>query len=273
MRSFLPLAFALSLVLSEGTGCAAAPDTLAEGYQDMYNLNFDAAHRTFQAYERTNPSDPMGPASDGAAYLFFEFDRLKVLRSEFFADNSSFLAMKRLKADPQVKRDFEAALAHSKQLSDAMLKQHPAARVAMLADVVRVALHADYLALIERDNWNALKEVKQARLEADELVKKYPDCYDAYLAMGVENYLLSQKLAPVRLFLRLTGAQTDKQAGLVDLRMVADKGQYLKPYAKILLAIAALRDNHKAEAVSLLRGLAAQFPRNDLFQDELKKLS
>jgi hypothetical protein len=251
---------------------AASPESMAEGYQDMYNLNFSAAHKAFQAYEQANPTDPMGPVSDGAAYLFYEFEHLDVLRSEFFTSNSSFLAMKKLKADPQVKRDFEAALAHGKALSDAMLKKDPNSREALLADVVRIALHADYLALIEKDNWDALQEVKQARTLADALIQKYPDCYDAYLAEGVENYLLSQKAAPLRLFLRMTGAETDKQEGIKKLRVVAEKGHYLKPYAKILLAIAALRDDHHKEAVTLLKQLAANFPGNSLFRDELKKL-
>jgi hypothetical protein len=77
----------------------------------------------------------------------------------------------------------------------------------------------------------------------------------------------------MRLFLRMTGARTDKEAGLAKLRIVAEKGRYLKPYAKILLAIAALRGGQKDEAKRLLIELAEQFPHNDLFQTELKKLS
>ncbi len=255
------------------TNLSAASDLLTQGYSAMYNLKFDDAHRDFANYEHAEPNDPMGPVSNAAAYLFFEFDRLKILHSEFFADNQSFFSKKKPPANPQVKRDFEAALAQSKTLADTLLQKHPDDRSALLANVMRIALHADYLALIEKDNWQALTEIKQARTDADALVKKYPDCFDAYLAMGVENYLLSQKAAPVRMFLRMTGAQTSKEEGMVKLRIVAAKGEYLRPYAKILLAIAALRDGNKAEAVSLLRELAAMFPRNGLFQEELKKLT
>jgi len=262
----------LAALLASFLSLPLAADSLQAGYQDMYNLRFDSAHKAFQTYESANPADPMGPVSDAAAYLFFEFERLNVLRSEFVTDNNSFLSARRLKADPLVKHDFEAALAQSKTLSDAMLQKQPEAREAILADVLRIALHANYVAAIDKDNWQALKEIKQARNMADALVKRYPDCYDAYLAMGVENYLLSQKVAPVRFFLRLTGAETDKQQGIVKLRMVAEKGLYLKPYAKILLAIAALRDENRKEAVGLLKQLALQFPGNSLFQEEIKKL-
>jgi hypothetical protein len=266
MNKFLPL-FLACLFVSE-----LSADNLQTGYQDMYNLRFDAAHKEFQAYERASPADPMGPVSDAAAYLFFEFERLNVLRSDFLTNDKNFVSSRRLNADPAVKRDFEAALARSKTLSDAILQKQPDSRDALLANVIRIALHADYVAAIEKDNWQALTEIKQARTLADALVKRYPDCYDAYLAMGVENYLLSQKVAPVRFFLRMTGAQTDKQEGLVKLRIVADKGEYLRPYAKILLAVAALRDENRKEAVALLKQLAAQFPGNSLFQDEIQKL-
>jgi hypothetical protein len=171
-----------------------------------------------------------------------------------------------------VKRDFEASLARSKVLADALLQQQPDARRALLADVLRVALHANYLAMIQKDHWPALNEIKQARTQADALIKRYPDCFDAYVAMGVENYLLSQKAAPLRLFLRMTGAQTNKQEGITKLKLVSEKGQYLKPYAKILLAIAAIREENQKGAAGLLKQLSAQFPLNDLFRDELKKL-
>jgi len=82
--------------------------------------------------------------------------------------------------------------------------------------------------------------------------------------MGVENYLLSQKMGPVRMFLRLTGAQTDKEMGPRKLRIVAEQGHYFKPHAKILLAIAALRDKNKTLAGRLMAELTREFPRNDL---------
>ena len=244
-----------------------AAESLDQGYAAMYNLDFDGAHRVFTQWERTHPEDPLGPVSDAAAFLFFEFDRMQILRSEFLTDDRQILDGKELQPDSRTKNAFDKALERSRELSGARTEK------ALLANVLRVALHANYLALIEKRRWQALTEIKEARANADALVQNYPDCLDAYLAVGVENYLLSQKVAPVRLLLRMTGAQTDKQAGLAKLRIVAMRGHYLKPYAKILLAIAALRDGRKAEAKTLLTELAAQFPQNALFRDELKKLS
>lgn len=251
----------------------AQTNQLDDGYRAMYNLDFGDAHKAFAEFERQQPADPFGPASDAAAYLFSEFDRLKVLRSEFFSNDKSFLGAPKLKADPAIKAQFEKALSRSRGLSDEMLKQGKTPERAMFASIVCTALRADYLAMIEKENWQALNEIKDARTRAEALIAKDPSLKDGYLSVGVENYLLSQKGAPMRVFLRLTGAQTDKDVGIQKLKIVATQGHYFKPYAKILLAIAAVRDKNRAAAEQLVTELSREFPGNDLFKDEAKKLS
>jgi hypothetical protein len=254
------------------SGKATSGDLLDQGYKAMYNLAFPDAHRCFKDWERSHPRDPMGPVSDAAAYLYSEFDRLKILQSEFFVNDSAFLHRRTGTPDPVAKREFEAALRHSAQLADAILKQSPDDETALLATVFRLGLHADYTALIEKRYLASLDEVKQARTKAEYLLARHPGCYDAYLASGFENYMLSLKPAPVRWFLRIQGAQTDKNTGLAQLRLTADKGHYLKPFAKLLLAVAALRDKNEREAKQLLSDLMTQFPGNPLYREELNKI-
>jgi hypothetical protein len=76
----------------------------------------------------------------------------------------------------------------------------------------------------------------------------------------------------MRWILRMTGAQVDKEVGLKELRITAEKGHYLLPYARLLLAVAALRDKNREQARSLLEGLAREFPSNHLYARELAKL-
>jgi len=47
----------------------------------------------------------------------------------------------------------------------------------------------------------------------------------------------------VRWILQAGGAQTDRDKGVEDLRLTAERGLYLSPYARLLLAVAALRSN------------------------------
>ena len=257
-----------------GPAAPAAPQgtLLDEGYRQMYNLEFGNAHETFDRWERTHPEDPMGPVSNAAAYLFSEFDRLRILESELFSDNQSFFGMQKVSADAGVKQRFEQALIKTQQLVNRALQKSPQDGNALFADVLRLGLHADYLALIEKKYVSSLSEMKNGRTLAERLIVQHPDFYDAHLAIGVENYLLSQKPAPVRWLLRAGGAQTDKDRGIQKLRITAEKGRYLMPYARLLLAVAALRDKDTLGARQRLEWLAHEFPRNRLYQEELARL-
>jgi len=261
------------IAFGPASGSAGAGDLIDQGYKDMYNLEFDDAHRCFRDWERNHPRDPMGPVSDAAAYLYSEFDRLNILQSEFFVDNNAFYHRVTGAPDPVAKREFEAALRHTDELAEPILKQSPDDERALFATVLRLGLHADYTALIAKRYLASLKEVKEARGKAEQLLSKHPKCYDGYLAIGFENYILSLKPAPLRWLLRIDGAQTDKDTGIAKLRLTAENGHYLKPFAELLLAVAALRDKNEDEAKRLLSDLTTQFPRNQLYRQELKKIT
>lgn len=268
----IPVAIALFIPLA-CPGYQPEQTLLDEGYGQMYNSDFAAAHRSFSEWEKLHPKDPMGAVSDAAAYLFSELDRLHVLKSEFFTDDAGFVRREHsLSADPAVKRFFEQALQRARLEASAVLARSPDDENALLATVLTHGLRADFLSFIEKRNLPALSEAKQARRIAQRLLALHPECYDAYLAIGVENYLLSLRALPLRWLLRLGGAQTSKQTGVERLRMTAEKGRYLGPFARLLLAVAALRDSKTAEARRQLAWLAARFPQNVLYRDELKKL-
>lgn len=245
---------------------------LAAGYCRMYNLEFAAAHEVFREWQRLHPQDPLGPASDAAAYLFSEFDRLHILEAEFFTSDKNFQNQKQLTPDPQVKQKFDAQLEKTKTLVADRLSHDPDDADAIFARILMLALEGDYLALIEKRNFGGLRYLKQARVAAENLLKKNPSYFDAYLAIGVENYLLSLRAAPVRWILLMGGAETNKEAGMKNLRITAEKGHYLQPYARLLLAIAALRDQDRKAARNILQGLAQQFPNNRLYSRELAQI-
>ena len=69
------------------------------------------------------------------------------------------------------------------------------------------------------------------------------------------------------------GAQTDKTVGIEKMQLTAEKGHYLLPYARLLLAVADLRNHLPSRAKEKLRWLAQEFPGNRLYRQELAKLN
>jgi hypothetical protein len=245
----------------------SAPTEIERGFQSMYNLQFDQAHQDFDSWERLHPDDPMGPVSQAAGYLFAEFARLGVLESQLFVNDKKFEDRDKLSPDPKVRQEFDGAVDRGEQLADQALKQHPEDANALFAKVLALGLRSDYAALIDKQDFAALRYMKQGRILAQQLLKQKPDDYDALLALGVENYLTGIKPAPERWVLSLGGIDPNKQQGIRELQETADHGDLLKPFARLLLAVAALRDKKKEQGCDLLQQLAVEYPGNPLYRN------
>jgi hypothetical protein len=251
----------------------ARDNELYAGWLKMYDLKFDDAHRIFRDWESSHPTDPLAPCSQATAYLFSEFARLGVLESELFVNDERFTARKKLKPDARLKVEFSNEIENEERLSDALLRHSPSDERALFAKSLGWGLRADYAALIEKSNLTSLNYTRQARAYAEKVLSVNPQAYDAYLAPGVENYLLSLKPAPLRLMLKLTGSNVDREKGLEQLHKTASQGLYLEPFAKVLLAVAALRDNNRAAAQAFLEELHRRFPGNPLYSRELGEIA
>jgi len=148
----------------------------------------------------------------------------------------------------------------------------PKDRDGLFAMTLASGLQADYAALIEKKNLASLHYTKEASIWAQQLLAICNDCSDALIATGFSKYIIGSMSAPVRWLLKMGGLPGDKQAGIADLQTTAQHGHYLAPFARILLAIAYVRDKNKTGAPELLNSLRAEFPGNTLFPREIGRL-
>jgi hypothetical protein len=248
------------------------PPSLDQGFRELYDLNFAAAQQEFSAWQQANPDNPMGPVSEAAEQLFSELQRLGVLESQFYASDSAFAARKKLTPDPLARDRFSAALDRAELEARARLARNPQDRDALFAMTLATGLRADYSALIEKRNLVSLRLTRDATVWAQQLLAIDPNCYDAHLATGVSQYIVGTMSAPMRWLLRLGGVSGDKQAGITELQLTAERGRYLAPFARILLAIAYVRDKDTLRARQLLASLRDEFPGNPLFAREIARL-
>jgi hypothetical protein len=267
MHPILLFAALLLMLLLGPTAEASAPPEIEQGFQSMYNLDFQRAQQDFSTWEQLHPEDPLGPISQAAGYLFAEFARLGVLESQLFTDDKTFDTRSKLSPDPKVRQEFDAAVDKGNQLAEVARKLDPGDNNALFAQVLALGLRSDYAAMIDKQDFAALGYMKQGRILAQQLLKQKPDEYDALLAVGVENYLTGIKPAPVRWMLQLGGIKPDKEQGIRELEETAAHGDLLKPFATLLLAVAALRDKNDAQGCDLLHQLAVAYPGNPLYRN------
>ncbi len=267
------LALVFFLVLGAAQAAVVEPSaSLDRGFRRLYDLDFPGAQREFESWERVNEQNPMGPVSEAAGILFSEFNRLGVLDAQFYENDSIFAARKKYQADPEQHARFEERLNRAETLARSRLRRDPQDSDALLAMTLATGLRCDYAALIEKRNMASLHYTKQSAAWAGQLLAADPSCYDAHLAGGITRYIVGSMAAPVRWMLRLGGVPADKAGGIAELRATAAHGRLLAPFARILLAIAYVREKDVPQARGVLVSLQTDFPDNPLFGRELARL-
>lgn len=275
-RGILPLLVSLLLCTLWAPAAGAEPNApnpfLEDGFRLLYGLDFSAGHVVFSSWTQQHPEDPLGPVFDAAGLLFSEFERLGVLESQFYTNDQAFAARKQLSPDPDLQTRFDAALALAETRAQARLVRNPKDSDALFAMTLSSGLKADYAALIAKHNLASLHYTRDATQWAQQLLAVDPGCSDAHIATGFSKYVLGSMAAPVRWILRLGGVGGDKNQGMAELEITAEHGHYLAPFARILLAIAYVREKDKVRAREILASLRDQFPGNPLFAREIARL-
>ena len=261
----------LTLLLILAAQAQAATTELDQGYTNLYNANFAAARINFHNWAQSHPEDPLGPASDAAALLFTEFHRRNLIEIELFKDPTA-QPNTNTPQNPNLRTDFDSRTQQAEKLADAILAKSPKDAPALFAKMFIYGLRADYAEMLDNSELKALRNSEKGADYSDQTLQADPQLYDAHIATGFENYMLSLKPMPVRFFARLMGGQTDKAKGISELKITAQQGHYLAPFAQILLAVAELREGNKAEARAILTDLTQKFPQNPLYARQLNRI-
>ena len=260
-------------ISAEKASALTRDQLLDSGFRAMYGLDFASAGRLFGEYERAHALDPLGYAAEATCLVFSELNRLKLLEAEFETDNRKFLAKPAAPPDLEKKQLILDLSQRAQRLAEAGLRQNPGDEQSLFALALTNGILADYTALVEGGYWSSTKYGRQGDAFAKELLQHDPQFYDAYIWTGMTNYIYGSLPWPERWPAHLFGFYGDKATGIANLRLAAERGQYLKPYAKLMLSIAYLREKNKPAAAALLAELSAEFPTNFLFVTQSNRLA
>jgi hypothetical protein len=248
----------------------AVPDLMA-GFNLLYQQKFEEARQTFGAWQSQNPQDPFGEVAVAASYLFEELYRQGVLTSDFFLNEKKFLHGIDGKPDAARMGHFRDALGLARTLAKERMKASPKDPESLFALTLAAGMESDADAILEKKQLDGLKRMKEANEYAKQLLAQHPDAADAYVAPGIANYIIGSLNPGYRLALWFGGIHGDKKLGMEEVAKTAENGRYLRPFGKIMLALAARREKQNALAQKVLKELTEEFPSNDTFAAEYAK--
>lgn len=283
MRYFVRFLLAVALFLlgilplvAARTNAVATLETVSEidaAFRLMYELQFSDARERIAAWQKDHTDDPFGHAALAATYLFEELYRQGVFTSAFFLDDKLFLEGISGRPDEERRRRFLESVHSAQNLAGRRLAAKPGDAGALFILTISSGMLSDYTSLIEKRHLAALSFVREAEDYSHRLLAVDPGMQDAYVALGIANYVIGCLPGYKRFFLRIGGIKGDRARGMSQLEQAVRGGHYLQPFAKIMLALVSLREKHPDRARLLLEELSREFPTNPVFRKELDLLT
>lgn len=266
-------------IATAGTAHAQALSQSSDPFQRifarLYNYDFAGAHNLLDQQMETDPENPLVYSVRAIAHQFSEMDRLNILETDFFLDDDNMVDGQghRQKPDPALKQALLAALDQARTRALARLAVDRNDRTALFAMCMRSGVAADYTGFVERRQWKGMSLARESNRYAQQLLRLDPPVYDAYTNVGCYEYVIGNLPFFIRWFVRFENIDGNKRKGIEALELVTQHGVYYGPFARILLAVVALRDGRQEDAHTIMAQLSLEYPENTLITGELQRIT
>jgi hypothetical protein len=238
-----------------------------DGFEALFNLDYERARKDFREIARLFPDHPAGPQFLAASLWLETLYETRRLQSSLYS-SESFYSPNEDKADPKVITQFKTWTREAKKLAEARLKQNPKDVEALYFLGAIAGLKASFEEAVERRHFAALRDGSEAVDRERDVLKLDPNFHDAEITIGLYDYVLGSLPLPIKVLAGVTGAHGSKKRGLATIERVAREGHWARDDARTLLIVLYTRENRFTDALALARELAAKYPRNYLFRLE-----
>ena len=238
-----------------------------QGYQALYNLDYNAARKYFQEMVQTAPDNPVGTECLATSIWLQELNEQWELKASLYSTKS--YSEEGDKPDPQQAIDFRSFIRQTKQLSQVRLRRDPHDQEALYLLGAAEGLEAAYFAGIERKFMSALRSAQDSVEHHRALLKTAPNFHDAELTIGLYNYVVGDLPLPVKMLVSPMGVKGSKKRGLETLERVAREGHWARDLALVLLVDLYKREKRWSDSITAARDLVSRYPRNYLFKLQL----
>jgi tetratricopeptide (TPR) repeat protein len=239
----------------------------AQGYEALYNLDYNTARDYFREMIQIAPDNPVGTECLATSIWLQQLNEQWELKGSLYSNKS--YAEEDNKPDQQPGIDFRGFIRQTKQLSQARLKRDPHDQEALYLLGAAEGLEAAYFAGIERKYMSALRSAQDSVEHHRALLKTAPNFHDAELTIGLYNYVVGDLPLPVKMLVSPMGVKGSKKRGLETLERVAREGHWARDLALVLLVDLYKREKRWSDSIKVTRDLVSRYPRNYLFKLQL----
>ncbi|HJP92657.1 MAG TPA: hypothetical protein VJ875_11930 [Pyrinomonadaceae bacterium] len=266
MKSFFAILITFfSLITAAGQTERAQLDALrAEGYEALYNLDYQGARKRFQKMIDLAPDNPVGPQCYASSLWLEQLNQAWELKATLYSADAYTSEKPRI--DRRQTEEFRKWTRRAKALSEARLRKNPRDVEALYFLGAAEGLEAAYAAGVEKRFMAALRSASSSVDHHRDVLKLSPDFHDAELTIGLQNYVIGSLPLPLKMVAATMGVRGSKKRGLETLERVSREGQWARDVARVLLIDLYKREKRWDDAIKMAQGLSEKYPRNYLFK-------
>ena len=233
-------------------------------FDDIFNLDYSEAERIFRALQREYPAHPAPPLYLGAIVWVRELVRRQELDLDHFIAPGYFMKA-REPMPANLQKAFLDSVERSEALSKSILARNPADEDGQYFLASAYGIRASYLFTVEHNLKAAFSYGKQAYQIDRRLVQRDPRYCDAYMTVGLYEYIVGSIPWYIKWLASIIGYQGSKECGFQYLDIAVTRGQYVSREAGVVRSVLFVREGRSAEALRQIETLQKAFPRNYLF--------
>jgi predicted Zn-dependent protease len=237
-----------------------------EGNDALYNLDYQSARASFVRMTKMAPDHPAGYVNL-ANNLWLETLNASRRLSTSVYSSGSFYAQDAEEDEVNRKREreFNDLVRQALAVSKARLDKNPQDVEALYYNAAAQGLRAGYSVSVKRSFRKAIGDANGSVKIQKRVIKIDPNYTDAYLSIGLYEYVIDSLPFFWRTLARLAGLSGSKTRGIELLEKVVAKGKYASDDARVLLIGIYGREGKPDRALELISHLANKYPRNYLF--------
>jgi tetratricopeptide (TPR) repeat protein len=244
-----------------------------EAHTLFYNLDYDGALSRFEAVQRANPQNPMAANYVLMTLIFRELYHQDLLDTTYYA-HDSFIFAKRDVSIPEATRNRIDKLTDSiVSMCDQQIKANANNPNTYFARGYAKGMHSAFITLAFHSYVSAARQGLSSRQDSEQALRLDPNYADAKMAIGIQQFAVASLPRFLRIMIGITGVTGNKEKGLDLLRQCAADGIVNRVECRTSLALFLRHDARYAEALTVMHGLAQEYPRDYLFRLEEANLA
>jgi tetratricopeptide (TPR) repeat protein len=243
------------------------------GFADIFNLDYDKASQVFAALARDYPKHPAPPLYMACIHWLEEMLRRQDLSLNRFVAPTYFSGKTGDIMPASQRTEFFRHVEKCQELAKVILKKNPRDMDARYFLATAYGLRSSFAITIDHSLREAFSNGNKAYSACKKLIDENPNYYDAYMTVGIYEYIVGNIPWYLKWMLYVIGARGSVQDGLAHIKLAAERGQYIRNEAEMVLMVLNVREHRYAEALNIARHLNSQYPRSFLYALNVAQIS